>query len=42
MVCQQCGADYVRIADPYGTGDYWYILYEANCTCEETQEDEDE
>lgn len=43
MTCERCGTAYAREADPYGTGDYWYVVYEPNCDCEETQEsDEDE
>lgn len=45
MICEQCNTRYESIKDPYGTGDYWYVLYEPRCNCEETkqtQEDEDE
>ena len=48
--CSICGVPMTEEQDPYGTGDWCYVLYEPNCDCpdgetsplEETEEEDDE
>jgi len=45
--CSICGVPMTEEQDPYGTGDWCFVLYEPNCSCpdgetEEMEEDYDE
>jgi len=40
MKCEHCGTPMIAERDPYGTGDHWYVVYEPDCTCEDTFERE--
>lgn len=42
MRCEHCDAPMLEEKDPHGTGDWWYVLYEATCDCEERKEKDDE
>ena len=45
--CNICGVPMTEEQDPYGTGDWCFVLYEPNCSCpdgetEEIEEDYDD
>jgi len=40
--CPTCFTPYTPEHDPYGTGDPMYVVYWANCYCQDTGDEEED